>query len=74
MAERFYVLFTSSFRYEAAPNISHETVDKQRTLCGRTRTAPHRTLSGQQRPRTGLQQLPEGFSEAEVGIAARCQR
>jgi hypothetical protein len=34
MAERFYVLFTSSFRYEAAPNISHETVDKQRTLCG----------------------------------------
>ena len=35
MAERFYVLFTSSFRYEAALNISHETVDKQRTLCGR---------------------------------------
>lgn len=35
MAERFYVLFTSSFRYEAAPNISHETIDKQRTLCGR---------------------------------------
>jgi hypothetical protein len=35
MAARFYVLFTSSFRYEAAPHISHETVDKQRTLCGR---------------------------------------
>jgi hypothetical protein len=32
---RFYVLFASSFRYEAAPNISHETVDQQRTLCGR---------------------------------------
>lgn len=32
---RYSVLFTSSFRYEAAPNISHETVDKVRTLCGR---------------------------------------
>lgn len=36
MAEmRFYVLFASSFRCESAPNISHETVDKLRTLCGR---------------------------------------
>lgn len=33
--ERYYVLFQSSFRYESAPNISHETVDKVRTLCGR---------------------------------------
>ncbi len=33
--ERYYVLFKSSFRYEAAPNISHETVDKVRTMCGR---------------------------------------
>lgn len=31
MAERYYVLFRSSFRSEAAPNISHETVDKVRT-------------------------------------------
>lgn len=35
MTERYYVLFHSSFRYEAAPNISHETIDKVRTLCGR---------------------------------------
>jgi len=34
-AERFYVLFTSSFRYDSSPNLSHETVDKVRTLCGR---------------------------------------
>lgn len=32
---RFYVLFDSSFRYENAPNISHETIDQVRTLCGR---------------------------------------
>lgn len=32
---RTYVLFNSSFRYENAPNISHETVDGVRTLCGR---------------------------------------
>lgn len=35
MADRFYVLFASSFRYEQAPNISHETIDKVLTLCGR---------------------------------------
>lgn len=34
-ALRFYVLYRSSFRYETAPNISHETIDKIRTLCGR---------------------------------------
>lgn len=34
-AERWYVVFRSSFRYDAAPCISHETVDKIRTLCGR---------------------------------------
>ena len=34
-SERYYVLYTSSFRYEVAPNISHETIDKVRTLCGR---------------------------------------
>lgn len=33
--ERYFVLFTSSFRYESAPNISHETIDKVKTLCGR---------------------------------------
>lgn len=33
--ERYYVCFTSSFRYDAAPYISHETIDKVRTLCGR---------------------------------------
>lgn len=32
---RTYVLFRSSFRYEAAPNISHETIDGAKTLCGR---------------------------------------
>jgi hypothetical protein len=32
---RYYVLFASSFRCESAPNISHETIDKVRTLCGR---------------------------------------
>lgn len=32
---RTYVLFDSSFRYESAPNISHETIDGVRTLCGR---------------------------------------
>ena len=32
---RTYVLFRSSFAYEAAPNISHETVDGVKTLCGR---------------------------------------
>jgi hypothetical protein len=32
---RTYVLFTSSFRYEQAPSISHETVDGVKTLCGR---------------------------------------
>lgn len=35
MAERYYVVFNSSFRYDAAPCISHETIDKRRTLCGR---------------------------------------
>jgi hypothetical protein len=34
-SERYYVVFTSSFRYDSAPCISHETVDKVRTLCGR---------------------------------------
>lgn len=33
---RTYVLFTSSFRCESSPNISHETVDGVRTLCGRS--------------------------------------
>lgn len=32
---RYYVFFASSFRYKAAPNIDHETIDKVRTLCGR---------------------------------------
>lgn len=32
---RFYVLFASSFRCPSAPNISHETIDKEKTLCGR---------------------------------------
>lgn len=36
MATRYYVLFRSSFRYDAAPNISHETIDMVRTLCGRS--------------------------------------
>lgn len=35
MPSRTYVLFNSSFRCESAPNISHETVDGIRTLCGR---------------------------------------
>lgn len=34
-AMRTYVLFNSSFRYDAAPNISHETIDGVRTFCGR---------------------------------------
>jgi len=33
--ERWYVVFSSSFRYDGAPCISHETVDKIHTLCGR---------------------------------------
>lgn len=33
--ERYYVVFKSSFRSNATPCISHETVDKKRTLCGR---------------------------------------
>lgn len=32
---RYYVVFASSFRSDAAPCISHETIDKVRTLCGR---------------------------------------
>lgn len=38
---RFYVLFESAFRLdgsrggEESPNITHATVDGQRTLCGR---------------------------------------
>ena len=32
---RYYVVFNKSFRYDSAPCISHETVDKIRTLCGR---------------------------------------
>jgi hypothetical protein len=32
---RIYVLFNSSFRYESAPNISHETGDGVKTFCGR---------------------------------------
>jgi hypothetical protein len=32
---RTYVLFNSSFRYESAPNISHETSDGVKTFCGR---------------------------------------
>lgn len=32
---RWFCLFRSSFRYDAAPNISHETIDKVKTLCGR---------------------------------------
>lgn len=35
MPARTYVLFRSSFRYESAQNISHETVDGVKTLCGR---------------------------------------
>lgn len=35
MSARYYVLFRSSFRYEAAPSLSHETINKVRTLCGR---------------------------------------
>lgn len=35
MATRIYILFRSSFRYSAAPNIAHETVDGVKTLCGR---------------------------------------
>jgi hypothetical protein len=35
VTERYYVVFSSSFRYDAAPCISHETVDQKRTLCGR---------------------------------------
>lgn len=40
-AVRYYVLFRSSFRYDAAPNISHETAattsdaPNARTFCGR---------------------------------------
>ncbi len=41
--ERWYCLFYSSFRFESAPNISHETIDKVRTLCGR-RVADAETL------------------------------
>lgn len=33
---RNYVLFASAFRYDAAPNIAHVTLDGVRTLCGRT--------------------------------------
>lgn len=32
---RTYVCFTSSFRGDSAPCISHETVDGVKTLCGR---------------------------------------
>ena len=32
---RTYVLFNNSFRYDSAPNISHETIDGVKTLCGR---------------------------------------
>lgn len=37
MATRYYVLYRSSFRYEAAPNISHETASNtsEKTFCGR---------------------------------------
>lgn len=34
--QRAMVCFASSFRYETAPNISHATLDGERTLCGRT--------------------------------------
>ena len=34
-AVRIYCVFNSSFRYDAAPCISHETIDGVRTLCGR---------------------------------------
>lgn len=30
------VCFTSSFAYESAPNITHLTLDGERTACGRT--------------------------------------
>lgn len=33
---RYYVTFRSSFRSESTPCISHETVDRKRTLCGRS--------------------------------------
>ena len=32
---RIYVLFNSAFRYDGAPNISHETADGVKTFCGR---------------------------------------
>lgn len=37
MPRRFYVLFNSSFRYDAAPNIDHETASEtsEKTYCGR---------------------------------------
>lgn len=34
-AERYYVVFATSFRGDWAPCISHETIDKVKTLCGR---------------------------------------
>ena len=32
---RFYVVFETSFRSDQQPCISHETIDKVKTLCGR---------------------------------------
>jgi len=32
---KLFVLFVSSFRRPGAMNISHETVDRVKTLCGR---------------------------------------
>lgn len=32
---RWFCVFNSSFRYDRAPCISHETADKVKTFCGR---------------------------------------
>lgn len=34
--KRDLVCFRSAFAYESAPNITHATLDGERTLCGRT--------------------------------------
>lgn len=34
--KRDLVCFESAFRYEGAPNITHATLDGERTLCGRS--------------------------------------
>lgn len=55
---RDFVCFASAFAYETAPNITHMTLDGQRTACGRTDWA---TTEGWHKDGPRLPSVPQGL-------------